>query len=123
MDYSVICQIKNWARHMARGDDAGVGYPSSSPSCREYRPPAGDTWEATPIRPYEDDAERMDRIIMGMPVTLISAVRISYLGVGTLTDRLRREQIPARTHYNRIATAHNWIRDKLDNGANACNTI
>ena len=114
MDYNLLQQLRNWARFKVRENDSGTGYPTSSPSCREYRPLPGNTWEPPPVRPCQLAAERMDGIIMALPAELINVIRIAYLGIGLIQDRLVKEGIARYKYHRRINQAHQMIKLSLD---------
>jgi len=101
--------MRNWARWAATANNPGIGYPRSSPTCREYREPAGDTWD-TPISGIdEDEAERVDAIIMRLPADLIVVVRTHYIDNGTTPQKIRKLDMMKSTYYERLWSARRMI--------------
>lgn len=101
--------LKNWARWAVIANNPGIGYPKSSPSCREYREPAGDTWEQPSSGIDEAEAETIDGIIMKLPTDLIIVVRAHYISRGTAKEKILKTGMTKRMFYDRLWSARRLI--------------
>lgn len=101
--------LKNWVLWAKTANVIGIGYPRFSPSCREHQSKAGDTWEPPSSTIDEDEAERIDSIILELPADLLSVVRVHYLKPGDAKAKIAKLRMAKATFYDKLHSARRII--------------
>lgn len=101
--------MRNWVSWVRSSNVIGIGYPKASVSCRGYQDPLGGVWDS-PVSSVDDaEAERINTIVLTLPIDLMSVVRAHYLSAGTAAEKIGKMRISKPTFYSKLRSAHRII--------------
>lgn len=101
--------LKNWVMWTRSGNTLSIGYPRFSPSCREHQSKTGDVYTPPVSAIDEDEAERIDAIILKLPVDLLTVVKLHYLSHGDTKAKMAGLGIAKGTFYSKLHSAKRII--------------
>ena len=108
--------MNNWRIWALSGNSIALGYPTSSPSCREYQHRSGNVWSAPSCAMIDEHgAEKIDDIVLALPDDLKRVVCTYHLKTGSAKSKISRMGMAKGTFYEKLKSAYRIIYIALVN--------
>lgn len=106
-------KLNAWAMWSVRNSDGGIGWGNSQLAMLAAT--YGGAFAGVPLD-VDDEMTELDQIVCALPETLNRAVRVCYLGRGTVEQKVRDCQCARRTYFDRLSAAHKLVMEALQVG-------